>query len=63
MVMGGFPWPREKWKGNMADIVSRDELAKLSWIALTKLMVYLRSDNMCQISSQDWLEGESNIFP
>ena len=26
--MGGFPWPREEWKGNMADIVSRDEWAK-----------------------------------
>ena len=34
-VDASFPWPREEWEGNMADIVSRDELAKTSWIALT----------------------------
>ena len=34
-TMRGFPWPREEWKGNMADNVSRAELAKTSWIAST----------------------------
>ena len=42
MVMWGFPWPREEWEGNMADIVLRDELAKSSWIHTCQLSRIIR---------------------
>jgi len=36
MDYGSFPLaPGEIWKGNMADVISRGELAKTSWIAST----------------------------
>ena len=30
---------------------------------LLQQIMYFQSSNICKISSQHWLEGESNIFP